>query len=122
MKSATGRNGYRSGLRGKCPIEIKIALSQAVKGGIIIAKIKMEGLITSERVPSAYIVSIYDTEKKQMLWNRADSNIEPSVYDQSAPAASTSKPLLSLWLQEMTENLVMKLMPARVAPMPLCRS
>ena len=27
-----------------------------------------------------------------MLWNRADSNIEPSVYDQSAPAASTSSP------------------------------
>ena len=47
---------------------------------------------TSGRVPSAYIVSIDDTEKKQMLWNRADSNIEPSVYDQSAPAASTSSP------------------------------
>ena len=29
------------------------------------------------------------------------------------------KPLLSLWLQEMTEILVMKLMPARVVPMPL---
>ena len=87
-----GEEGYRSGLRGQCPIEIKIALSQAVKSGIIIAKTKMEGLITSEGVPSAYIVSIYDTEKKQMLWNRADSNIEPSVYDQSAPAASTSSP------------------------------
>ena len=62
-----GEEGYRSGLRGKCPIEIKIALSQAVKGGIMIAKTKMDGLITSERVPSAYIVSIYDTEKKRML-------------------------------------------------------
>ena len=59
-----GEEGYRSGLRGKCPIEIKIAW-QAVKGGIIIAKTKMEGLITSERVPSACMVSIYDTEKKQ---------------------------------------------------------
>ena len=39
-----------------------------------------------------YLVSIYDTERKQMLWNRADSNIEPSVYDQSAPAASSSSP------------------------------
>ena len=27
-----------------------------------------------------------------MLWNRADSNIEPSVYDQSAPATSSSSP------------------------------
>ena len=30
-----GDEGYRSGLRGKCPIEIKIAVGQAVKGGII---------------------------------------------------------------------------------------
>ena len=50
------------------------------------AKIKMDGLITSERVPSAYYVSIYDTEKKKMLWNRAGSNIEPSVCDHSAPS------------------------------------
>ena len=27
-----------------------------------------------------------------MLWNRADSNIEPSAYDSSAPAASSSSP------------------------------
>ena len=27
-----------------------------------------------------------------MLWNRADSSIEPSAYDSSAPAASSSSP------------------------------
>ena len=43
-----GDEGYRSGLRGKRPIEVKIAIGQAVKGGIIIAKTKMEGLITAE--------------------------------------------------------------------------
>lgn len=69
-------------------IEVKIALGQAVKGGIIIAKTKMEGLITAERIPSAYLVSIYDTERKQMLWNRADSNIEPYAYEHSSPVAS----------------------------------
>ena len=38
-----GDEGYRSGLRGKCPIEIKVAIGQAVKGGIIIAKTKHRG-------------------------------------------------------------------------------
>ena len=60
-----GDEGYRSGLRGKRPIEVKIAIGQAVKG-----------LITAEKIPSAYLVSIYDTERKQMLRNRADSHIE----------------------------------------------
>ena len=83
-----GEEGFRSGLRGNCPVEIKVAVGQAVRGGIIIAKTKMEGLIAAERSPSAYLVSFYDTERKQMLWNRADSNIEPSAYEHSSPVAS----------------------------------
>ena len=74
---------------------------QAVKGGIIIAKTKMEGLITAERIPSAYLVSIYDTERKQMLWNRADRNIEPSAYEHSSPVASPASTL-----RATTVNLV----------------
>ena len=92
-----GKDGYRSGLRGKCPVEVKVAVGQAVKAGIIVAKTKMDGLITAERVPSAFLVSIYDTEKKQMLWNRADSNIVPSAYepqdqDPSDAAATSPRP------------------------------
>ena len=56
-----GEEGYRSGLRGKCPIEVKVALSQAVKSGIIISKTKMDGVNTAERIPSAFLVSIYVT-------------------------------------------------------------
>ena len=92
-----GKDGYRSGLRGKCPVEVKVAVGQAVKAGIIVAKTKMDGLITAERVPSAFLISIYDTEKKQMLWNRADSNIVPSAYepqdqDPSDAAATSPRP------------------------------
>ena len=65
-------------------------MGQAVKGGIIVAKTKVDGLITAERVPSAFLVSIYDTEKKQMLWNRADSNIEPSAYEHQDPDPSAA--------------------------------
>ena len=90
-----GKDGYRSGLRGKCPVEVKVAVGQAVKAGIIVAKTKMDGLITAERVPSAFLISIYDTEKKQMLWNRADSNIVPSAYEPQDPsdeAATSPRP------------------------------
>ena len=33
-----GSDGYRSGLRGKCPIEVKVALRQAVEAGVIFSK------------------------------------------------------------------------------------
>ena len=53
-----GADGYRSGLRGKCPIEIKIALGQAVEAGVVFSKSSMEGLMTSERIPSQFSVSM----------------------------------------------------------------
>ena len=39
-----GADGYRSGLRGKCPVEIKSALGQAVEGGIIFSRTAMDGI------------------------------------------------------------------------------
>ena len=75
---------------------IKVALSQAVKSSIIVSRTKMGGLITAENAFPAPLwrasMTRRYTEKKQMLWNRADSNIEPSAYDSSAPAASSSSP------------------------------
>ena len=41
-----------------------IALVQAVRSGIIISRTKMDGLICSEKIPPAFIVSVYGTEKK----------------------------------------------------------
>ena len=84
-----GADGYRSGLRGKCPVEIKIALKQAVQGGVIFGRTEMDGIITSERIPSQYIVSI--TEDDKVLWSRAESNLEPSTWEKPAePSTPTS--------------------------------
>ena len=43
-------------------------------------------------VMSALTLSASMTRRRSRCWNRADSNIEPSVYDQSAPAPSASSP------------------------------
>ena len=86
-----GADGYRSGLRGKCPVEIKIALKQAVQGGVIFGRTEMDGIITSERlrIPSQYIVSIAEYDK--VLWSRAESNLEPSTWEKPAePSTPTS--------------------------------
>ena len=50
----------------------------------------MDGLITAERISSAFLISVDDTENDQLLWNRADSNIEPSAYDPSAAASAAA--------------------------------
>ena len=42
-------DGYRSGLRGQCPIEIRVALKQAVHGAVIFGRTEMDGIITSEK-------------------------------------------------------------------------
>ena len=46
-----GEDGYRSGLRGKCPVEVKVALAQAVEAGIIFSTSAMDGIMTAERSP-----------------------------------------------------------------------
>jgi RNA:NAD 2'-phosphotransferase (TPT1/KptA family) len=69
---------YRSGLRGKCPIEIKIAMKQAVQGGVIFSRTEMDGILTSEKVPPQYIISI--AEDNKVIWSRAESNLEPSTW------------------------------------------
>ena len=56
-------------------VEVKISLKQAVQGGVIFGRTEMDGIITSERIPSQYIVSI--TEDDKVLWSRAESNLEP---------------------------------------------
>eukprot|EP00435_Cladocopium_sp_Y103_P018085 s3504_g4.t1 len=75
-----GADGYKSGLRGKCPVELKIALRQAVEAGSVWFRTKTDGILTPEQVPSQFIISAYDTEKKQMLWTRAESNLAPESW------------------------------------------
>ena len=81
-----GTDGYRSGLRAKCPIEIKIAMKQAVQGGVIFSRTEMDGILTSEKVPPQYIISI--AEDNKVIWSRAESNLEPTTW--TSAEASTS--------------------------------
>ena len=46
-----------------CVVEVKIALQQAVQGGVIFGRTEMDGIITSERIPSQYIISITEDGK-----------------------------------------------------------
>ena len=79
-----GSDGYRSGLRGKCPIEIKVALRQAVAAGVIFSKSSMDGIMCSEQIPSQFVISVYDTNADTMLWSRATSNLDSSSWQQSS--------------------------------------
>ena len=81
-----GTDGYRSGHRAKCPIEIKIAMKQAVQGGAIFSRTEMDGILTSEKIPPQYITSI--AEDNKVIWSRAESNLEPTTW--TSAEASTS--------------------------------
>ena len=71
-----GADAYRFGRRGKCPVEVKVALAQAVEADVIFSRSSMEGIMTAP-----YIISIMEEDK--MLWNRAGSNIEPSSWEKA---------------------------------------
>ena len=86
-----GSDGYRSGLRGKCPIEIKVAVRQAVAAGVIFSKSKMDGIMTAEQIPSQFIVSVYDTQNDTMLWSRASSNLDSSSWQQSSSVSLVAR-------------------------------
>ena len=76
-----GTQGYRSGLRAKCPVEDKIAMRQAVEAGVIFSRTEMDGILCSERIPPQFLVSI--SEDGKVLWSRAESNLEPSTHGQA---------------------------------------
>ena len=82
-----GTDGYRSGLRAKCPVEVKIAMRQAVEAGVIFSRTEMDGILCSERIPPQFLVSI--SEDGKVLWSRAESNLEPSTW---TGAEATSSP------------------------------
>ena len=85
-----GTDGYKSGLRAKCPIEVKIAMKQAVQGGVIFSRTEMDGILTSEKIPPQYIISI--AEDNKVIWSRAESNLEPETWKGAdATTSPTSK-------------------------------
>ena len=64
------RKQYVTGLRAERPIEIRVAMSEAVRSGAIFFKTSSDGILTSDVVPSQFIISADDTEKKTNLYRR----------------------------------------------------
>ena len=58
---------YVSGRRAERPIEIRVAMAEAVRSGVIFFKTASDGILTSDVVPSQFIISVDDTEKKTNL-------------------------------------------------------
>jgi len=63
---------YISGLRAERPIEIRVAMAEAVRGGVIFFKTASDGILTSDVVPSQYIISVDDTEKGMNLQRKRE--------------------------------------------------
>ena len=61
---------YVSGLRAERPIEIRVAMAEAVKAGIVFFRTASDGILTSDVVPPQYIISVDDTAKKVNLYRR----------------------------------------------------
>ena len=61
---------YISGLRAERPIEIRVAMAEAVRAGVLFFKTASDGILTTDVVPSQFIISIDDTEKKLNLYRR----------------------------------------------------
>ena len=61
---------YISGLRAERPIEIRVAMAEAVRAGIVLFRTASDGILTSDVVPAQYIISVDDTVKKVNLYRR----------------------------------------------------
>ena len=67
---------YVSGLRAGRPIEIRVAMSEAVRSGAIFFKTSSDGILTSDVVPSLFIISVDDTEKKTSFYRRHEDTAQ----------------------------------------------
>ena len=67
---------YVSGLRADRPIEIRVAMAEAVKAGLIFIKIASEGILPRDVVSAQCILSVEDTERKVNLYRRHQETSE----------------------------------------------
>jgi len=65
-----------SGLRAERPIEIRVAMSEAARSGVIFFKTSSDGILTSDVVPSQFIISVDDIEKKTNLYRRHEDTAQ----------------------------------------------
>ena len=69
-------------------------MRQAVEAGVIFSRTEMDGILCSERIPPQFLVSI--SEEGQVLWSRAESNLEPSTWTGAASASAPKAKVVTL--------------------------
>ena len=64
---------FVSGVRAQRPIEIRVAMREAVTSGLVFIRTTSDGILTKDVIPPQFIVSIEDTESKTSLYVRRDA-------------------------------------------------
>ena len=70
------QGSYVSGLRAERPLEIRVAMAEAVNAGVIFIKTAPEGILIRDVVPAQFVLSVDDTERKVNLCRRHQETIE----------------------------------------------
>ena len=68
-----GQEGFVSGVRAQRPIEVRVAMKEAVAAGLVFIRTTSDGILTKDVVPPQFIVSIEDTDSKTNLYVRRDT-------------------------------------------------
>ena len=65
--------GYVSGVRAQRPIEIRVAMREAVLAGLVFIKTASDGILTKDTISPQFILSVEDTDNKTNLYVRHDA-------------------------------------------------
>ena len=68
-----GDKEYVSGVRAQRPIEIRVAMREAVTAGLVFIRTTSDGILTKDVVPPQFILSIEDVENKSNLYVRKEA-------------------------------------------------
>ena len=68
-----GDKEYVSGVRAQRPIEIRVAMREAVTAGLVFIRTTSDGILTKDVVPPQFILSIEDVENKSNLYLRKEA-------------------------------------------------
>ena len=68
-----GDKEYVSGVRAQRPIEIRVAMREAVTAGVVFIRTTSDGILTKDVVPPQFILSIEDVDNKSNLYARKEA-------------------------------------------------
>ena len=68
-----GDKEYVSGVRAQRPIEIRVAMREAVTAGLVFIRTTSDGILTKDVVPPQFILSIEDVDNKSNLYVRKEA-------------------------------------------------